>query len=188
MGSRLLSILRHASSWILLKILFEGVSIQHSRRLTQGFLELQVCLLLDGLSILKSLDELHFQLFHLRDFVHLHVSQRFLLLASLSVLSLGLYLLPSSLLLDLHLREPLRLQTNLILHLILLLDSEIVLSLFLLVLLLDHLRLLSFFFLLQEKSILNLFLFVVPLLGNHVIILAHMPLLLVLQLDIEDFL
>ena len=95
------------TSRILLKVLFESICIEHGRWLTQSLLQLQVCLLLNSLCVLKSLDELHLQLFHLGDFVHLHISQRLLLLASMSVLSLGGYLLASPLFFDLHLGESL---------------------------------------------------------------------------------
>ena len=61
-------------------------------------------------------------------------------------------------------------------------------SFFHLILLLDHFGLLGLLLLLKHESVLNFFLFVVPLLGHHVVILALLPLLLVGQLNVEDFL
>lgn len=104
------------------------------------------------------------------------------------MLSLCVYLLSSSLFLDLHLSESLRLKPNLILHFILLLYPKVILSLLLLILLFDHFCLFSFLLFLKEKSILNFFLFIIPLFWYHVIILAHMSLLLIFQLNVKNFL
>ena len=71
--------------------------------------------------------------------------------------------LSSLFLLDFHHGESLRLEADLILHLIFLLYSKLVLPLLLLVLLLDHLGLLSLLFLLEQEGILNFLLFVVSL-------------------------
>ena len=169
-------------------LLLQGVGVQHGGWLWQGLLQLQVSFLLDGLGVLESLDQFHFQLLHLSDLVHLTVSQLLFFLTSIFMVSSGDHLLSSSLLLDLHLGESLRLESNLILHLIFLFHSKIILSLFLLVLLLYHFSLFRFFLLLQQQSVLDFLFLVVPLLGNHVIILTHLSLLLVLKLNVKDFL
>ena len=56
------------------------------------------------------------------------------------------------------------------------------------ILILNHFRLLCLLLLLQEQGILYFFLLVVPLLRKHIIVLAHLPLLLVVELNVEDFL
>ena len=169
-------------------LLLQGVGVQHGGWLWQGLLQLQVSFLLDGLGVLESLDQFHFQFLHLSDLVHLTVSQLLFFLTSIFMVSSGDHLLSSSLLLNLHLGESLRLESNLILHLIFLFYSKIILSLFLLVLLLYHFSLFRFFLLLQQQSVLDFLFLVVPLLGNHVIILTHLSLLLVLKLNVKDFL
>ena len=65
-----------------------------------------------------------------------------------------------------------------ILHFVLLLHPEHILSLPLLVLLLDHLGLLGLFLLLEEEGVLDLSLLVISLFLEHVVVLAHLSLLL----------
>ena len=156
--------------------------------MTESLFKLQVSLLLDSLGILKPLDEFHFQFLHLGDFVHLAVAQLLLLLAPFLMLSPGYHLLASLLLFYFHLGESLRLQADLVLHFVFLFNSEIILSLLDFILLLNHFRLLGLLLLLEHKSILNFFLLIIPLLGHHVVILALLPLLLIGQLNVEDFL
>ena len=156
--------------------------------MSQGFLQLEVSLFLDCLRVLKTFDKFHFELLHLGDFVHFHRSHAFLLVALGDVLASSYALLPPSLLLNFHLGESLGLQANLILHLIFLLHAEEVLALALLVLLFDHFGLLRFFFFLQQEGVLNFLFLLIALLRNHVVVLRHMPFLLVLKLNIEDFL
>ena len=104
------------------------------------------------------------------------------------MLLFGHHLLSSALLLYLHLGESLGLKADLVLHLVLLLNSEVVLSLPLLILLLNHLGLLGFLFLLEEQSILDFLLLVMSLLGHHIIVLRLLSFLLIIELDVEDFL
>lgn len=161
-------------------LLLEGVGVQHGTRLAEGLFKLQVSLLLNGLGVLESLDQLHLQFLHLSHFIHLAVSQLLFLLASFIVVSSGEHLLSSSLFFNFHLSKSLWLKTNLILHLVFLFHSKQILSLFLLVLLFYHFSLFGFLFLLEEQSVLDLLFLVIPLFGNHVIILTHLSLLLVL--------
>ena len=104
------------------------------------------------------------------------------------MVSLCTSLFASSFLFHFHLSKSLRLESNLILHFVFLLDSKQVLSLSLFVLLFYHFGLFCLFFLLKQQSILNFLFLFVSLLRNHVVILRHMPFLLVLKLNVEDFL
>lgn len=96
--------------------------------------------------------------------------------------------LATLLLLDLQTSQAFALEPNLVFHLIFLLNTEEVLSLFGVVLLLNHFRLFSFLLLLQHQGILHLAFLFVSLLGHHVVVLRHHALLLVVQLYIENFL
>jgi hypothetical protein len=80
------------------------------------------------------------------------------------------------------------LQPNLVLHSVLLLNAVHILVASLLELLLCQFGLLGFLFLLKHQSFLNFLFFFLALLGNHEIGLSHLPLLLLFQLDVEDFL
>jgi len=86
------------------------------------------------------------------------------------------------------LRKSLGLKANLVLHLILLFYSFHVHPLALLVLLFNHFGLLGFLLFLKQQGVLHFLFFVVALLGNDVVVLAHVALLLVIELDVEDFL
>jgi hypothetical protein len=100
----------------------------------------------------------------------------------------GQHLLASLLLFYFHLSQTLRLKPDLVFHFVFLLNSEIVLSFFHLILLLNHFGLLRLLLLLQHQGVLNFFLFIVPLLGHHVVVLAQLALLLILQLYVKNFL
>ena len=104
------------------------------------------------------------------------------------MLTSSLHGLSSFFLLDFHHGKSLGLKTDLILHLIFLFHSKLVLSLLLLVLLLDHLGLLCLLFLLEQEGVLNFLLFVISLFREHVVLLAHLSLLFIVQLDIKDLL
>ena len=176
------------SSLALSEVLLERRCIEHSSGLAESFLKFKIGLLLNSLRVLQTLNELHLEFLHLSDLIHLNVAHMLFFITPVIVLLACHHHLSAVLLLDLQAGETLRLKTNLVLHLILLLYAEIVLSLLLLVLLLDHLGLLGLFLLLQEKSILHLLLVVVTLSRQHVVVLTLHSLVLVLHLDVEDFL
>ena len=135
---------------------------------------------MDGLGVLQALDQLHLEFLHLGHLVHLDVPKGIFFGAAFLVVSLRIHLLSPFLLFDLHLSKSLRLQADLVFHFVFLLDSEHILPLLLFILLLDHLGLLGLFLLLQEEGVLDLSLLVVSLLRQHVVVLAHLPLLLLL--------
>ena len=143
---------------------------------------------MDGLRVLEALDKLHLELLHLSDLVHFDVAKVILLGTTLVVVLARNHNLAALLLLDLQPGESLRLEPNLVLHPILLFHPEFILPLLGLVLLLDHLRLLGLLLLLEHEGLLHPLFLLVALLLDHIVILGHHPLLLIFQLDVEDFL
>jgi hypothetical protein len=104
-------------------------------------------------------------------------------LTPLSILDLTLLLL-----FNLQHCESLLLVHNLPLHAVLSLQLEVLMSLFLFILRLLHLRLFGFFTLRQENSLLHFSFLLISLLGHHVVLSGLLPLLLIQQLEIVDFL
>ena len=82
------------------EVLLQSGGIQHGSRLRKSLLELKVSLLLNRLSILQPLDELHFKLFHLGDLIHLDVPHVLFLAILLLLLLAGHHHLAPLLLLD----------------------------------------------------------------------------------------
>ena len=171
-----------------IQILFQGRSVQHRRWLAKCLLQLQVCLLLDSLRILKSLDKLHFQFFHLSNFVHFYITQYLFSFAFFLVLLASIHDFSALFLGDFHLGKALGLEANLILHLIFLPYSLVIHEFLLLVLVLNHLGLLSLLLLLKKQCILNLLLFFVPLFGEHIVVLTHLLFHFIIKVNIVDFL
>ena len=77
---------------------------------------------------------------------------------------------------------------NLVLHPVLLLNFEVLVALFLIILTPNNLRLFSFFSLRQENGLLDLFLFVLTLLVECIVILRLQSCVLILHLVVIDFL
>lgn len=102
--------------------------------LLQRPLQLLVSLLLDGLGVLELLNQLHLDALHIQNLVFLLVAEGVLVLHLVLVVALGHAHLASLLLLLLHLGEALLLVNNLVLHLVLGFDLELVVPDLLLVL------------------------------------------------------
>jgi len=156
--------------------------------LAKSLLKIQISLFLNSLSVLQSLDEFHFKFLHLGNFIHLDVPKLILTITSLSMVLSSHHHFSSLFFLKFHLSKSLRLKANLVFHLVFLLYSEVVLSLLLLILLSYHFSLFCFFFFLQQKCILNFLLFIITLLGYHIVILAQLSFLFIIKLNIKDFL
>ena len=122
----------------------DSVGHRHLRGLLKGALQLLIRLLLHSLSVLEFFDELHLELLHLHDLLFFLLAQVFFVADAVFVCLLHLLDSPVSVFLNFHLSDSLLLVHNLILHAVFLLNLEVVELLFLVVLLLDHLRLLSF--------------------------------------------
>lgn len=125
-------------------------------------------MLLDGLSVLELLDELHLKHFHLHDLLLLGADNGFFLAHTLLHFLLGLVLLPPDELFFLKKRDPLLLLHHLVLDRSILrsLAEENLLSL--LVLHLDEPLLLHFLFLAQVDGLLDLLPLLVPLLSHFI--------------------
>ena len=91
-------------------------------------------------------------------------------------------------LINFHLGQSFTLKSNLIFHFVFLFQSEKVLAFLLFILMLYHFCLLCFFFFLQKKGILDFLFFIIALFGKHIIVLTHLPFLLILHLNIKNFL
>jgi hypothetical protein len=104
-------------------------------------------------------------------------------LTPLSILDLALPLL-----FNLQHGESLLLVHNLSLHAVLSLQLEVLVSLLLFILRLLHLRLLGLFTLGQENGLLNFSFLLISLLVHHVVLSGLLPLLLIQQLKIVNFL
>ena len=157
-----------------------------------GFLErplkLLVGILLDYLSVLEFLDELHLKLLHLHDFFLLLLSEVVLVVHAFVVGPLHLLKAPLAVLFNLHRRQSFLLIHDLILHAVFLLDLEALELLFLLVLLLDDLGLFGLFAARLENGLLHFAFFVGALFLDREVILGDHALVFVLHLVVVDFL
>ena len=160
----------------------------HGRRLFQCTLQLLVSVLLHCLRILEFLDELHLELLHLHDFFFFLLAQVVLVVHAIVVLPLHLLQAPLAIFFNLHRSQTLLLVHNLILHAILLLDLEALELLFLLVLLLDDLRLLGLFSSGLENGLLHFAFLICTLLLDREVVLGYHALAFVLHLVVVDFL
>jgi hypothetical protein len=106
-----------------------------------------------------------------------------LILASLSITNL-----PLPLFVNLQLRKTFLLIHNLTLHTVLGLQLEILMAFFLFILLLYYISLLRLFTLGKEDCLLNLTFLLLSLLVYHVVLGGLLPLLLIIQLEIVNFL
>lgn len=125
---------------------------------------------MDGLRVLKFLDELHLNALHIQNLVLLLSAHHVLNLHLVVLVAVGQADLASGLLLLLHLGEAFLLVHDLVLHFVLSLDLELVVADLLLVLSTLHLRLLGFFGLGQVDRFLDFLLLVGTLLLDHVVL------------------
>ena len=160
----------------------------HGRWFLKRTLKLLVSILLDSLCVLQLLDQLHLQLLHLHDFLFLLLAKVVLVVHALIVASLHLLQAPLTVLFNLHRCQSLLLIHDLILHAVLLLDLKALELLFLLVLLLDDLRLLRFFSSRLENGLLDFAFFVCALLLDREVVLGYHALVFVRHLVVVDFL
>ena len=179
----LFSLLLLLSSNVLL-----GVRQHHCAWLLECLLEFLVSLLLDGLGVLELLDELHLQLLHLHDLVLLLLSDHLFVGHTVLVLSLDVEDFSLPLLLNLHGGEAFLLIDDLVLHPVLLLDLEELVSLLLVVLASNYLGLFRFFSLRQEDGFLNLLLLFLSLLVQSIVVLRLHDGALFLDSIVIDFL
>jgi len=152
----------------------EGAA-EHLGGLAECLLELGVGLFLDSLCVLQLLDEFHLEELHLHDLLLLDLAIAALILQLTVHVPLDRGDPPLPVLLDLQQSEPLLLEDKLVLHLVVLFCLELNLVAALLELLLDGLGLLSLLPLGEEDGLLDLALFVLPLLLQDVVALtAHL--------------
>ena len=89
---------------------------------------------------------------------------------------------------NLHRRQAFLLIDNLVLHSVFLFNLKIHVSFLLVVLTADDLGLLSLLLLRQKDCFLNFPLFILSLLVQHIVLLGHIPLALILNLVVINFL
>lgn len=156
--------------------------------MTESLFELAVCLLLNGLGVLKFLDQLHLKQLHLHDFLFLHLSNARLLFQL--AIEIALHGTDPSLLVlfDLQLRESLLLYDQLVLKLRILLRLKLHLHTPLGQLGFDSLGLLGFLPLRQVNGLLDLALLILTLFLQDVVILAAHLLRFDIDLEVDDLL
>ena len=120
--------------------------------------------------------------------VHFYISKLLITITSVFMIPSSIHLFSSPFLFNFHLSKSLWLESYLVFHFIFLLDPIVILQFLLFILFFELLLKSGLLLLLKMEGILNLLLFLVPLLRNHIIVLAHLPFLLVLQLNVENFL
>ena len=169
-------------------LLLHLATSHHGAWLFECTLKLLVSILLDSLSILQFLDKLHFQLFHLHNFVLLLWSNEVFINDFLIMGLLYIVKTTVSILFNLDIGNMLLLLDYLVFHSIFLLNLELLVSLLGIILLLDHLWLFSFFLLAHVDGILNLSLFFTTILLKLVVLLSSKFLLLIGHLIVVDFL
>ena len=176
---------QHCASHLLVGL--TPLRCHHSRRFFKCTLKLLVCILLDSLSVLQLLDQLHLQLFHLHNFFFLLLTQEVLIVDT--VVMVSLYLLDTALTVffNLHDRQSLLLSHDLILHAVLLFNFEALELLLLFVLLLHDIALFGFFSARLENCLLNFSLLILSHLVDRVIVLSDHPLVIVRCLIFVDF-
>ena len=104
-----------------------------------------VRLLLNSLGILELLDELHFKLLHLHNFLFFLLSYHLFIANPILMLSLNVQHSALPLLFNLHGSQTFLLIDNLVLHPVFLLNFEVLVALFLIVLTPNDFRLFGFF-------------------------------------------
>lgn len=157
-------------------------------RFLQGALQLLVRLLLDGLRVLQFLNQLHFDALHIQNLVLLLLAHGVLEVGAVVLVALRHLQLAALLLLHLHLGEALLLVHDLVLHLVLSLNLELVVANLLLVLRALDFGLLGLLGLAQVDGLLNFALLLGTLLLNHVVLVGVVALHLELVLHLPLFL
>ena len=156
------------------------------RGLLERTFELLVGLLLDGLRVLEFLNQLHLDALHIQNLVFLLVAQRILMRHLVLVAALRHAHLAARLLILLHLGQALLLVDDLVLHLVLGLNLELVVPDLLLVLRPLDFGLLGLLRLRKVDGLLDLPLFFSALFLDHVVLVGvvtlHFQLLLHLSL------
>ena len=160
----------------------------HGRWFLKRTFQLLVSVLLDSLSVLKLLDQLHLELLHLHDFFFLLLTEVILIVHAIIMGPLHLLQTSLSVLLNLHRSQSLLLIDDLILHAVFLLDLKALELLFLLVLLLDDLRLFGFLSSWLENGLLDFAFLICTLFLDREVALGYHALVFVLHLVVVDFL
>ena len=158
------------------------------RGLLERTFELLVGLFLDGLRVLELLNQLHLDALHIQNLIFLLVAQRVLVRHLVLVVALRHANLAARLLILLHLGQALLLVHDLVLHLILGLNLELVVADLLLVLRPLDLGLLGLLGLRKVDGLLDLPLFFGALLLDHVVLVGVVTLDLQLLLHLALFL
>lgn len=154
----------------------------------KGALKLLVGFFLDGLRVLKLLDELHFDALHVQNFVLFLLADVVLELSLFLLVALSHVNLTAVLLFHLHLGETLLLVHDLVLHLVLSLYLELVVADLLRVLCALDFSLFGLLSLRKVNGFLYLALLLSSLLLNHVVLIALVSLDLKLLLHLALFL
>ena len=120
--------------------------------------------------VLYLLDELHFNALHIHDLFFFGLAEAVFNVGLVGLAALGHHDLSLAFLLDLHLGKTLLLVDDLVLHLVLGLDFELLVVALLLILALNYFGLLGLFLLRKVDRLLHFSFFLLPLLVYHVVL------------------